>query len=167
MALKDVFSLFDSKLADTFNLKAYDPAPDREKLVKRLQATKAKFLQTEPVRGRKDFSVSNNVVAFSPTLPGGSPMILSGQTTNYIPGERFPEVIDKLVAAVDAGELDKELEAASKGDSLTGSTPEMPKVRRPRAPRDPHASAKVGWTDERRARFAASIAARKAVKQQG
>jgi hypothetical protein len=157
MALKDVLSLIDDKLADVFHTRAYDPAKDREKLVKRLEATKAKFLQTEPARGRKDFSVQNNTVAYSPTLPSGDPITLGDKPAPYyIPSERFTDVVDGLIAATKAGELDKALEG--KGEA---------KVTKPaRTPRKKTEGGSTGrgWTEERRAKFAATVAARNAAK---
>lgn len=151
MSLKDVFSLIDDKLADVFHAQKYDPAKDREKLIKRLEGTKTKFLQTEPVKGRKDFSVSNNVVEFRPTLPNGAALTLNGRDVAYVPSERFENVIDKLIAAVRAGEIDDQLEGKEAAKRSTT-----------KAPRKPRSDAGSGWSDERRAKFEATMAARKA-----
>ncbi|MDR6146152.1 hypothetical protein QE363_001945 [Sphingomonas sp. SORGH_AS870] len=157
MALKDIFNLFDDKLADVFAKKAYDPAKDRAKLVKRLETQKAKFLATEPARGAKDFKIANGVVEFRPVLPGGHPLVLGGKEVNYVPSERFADVLDKLIAEVQAGEVDDQLEGKE------GSAP-MPRARTARAPRE---GGGKGWSEERRAAYAATIAARKAAKGQG
>ncbi|MEJ8629398.1 hypothetical protein P0F65_05245 [Sphingomonas sp. I4] len=62
--------------------------------------------------------------------------------------------MDKLIAEVQAGEVDDQLEGKE------GSAP-MPRVRAARAPRG---GSGKGWSEERRAAYAATIAARKAAK---
>lgn len=163
MALKDLFALVDDKLRDIYHIVAYDAAKDRARMIKRIEETKSKFLATEPPRGRKYFGVSNNVVEYRPTLPGGGALVMEKREVSYIPAERFAEFLDGLRAEVAEGNLDKELEAASKG---TPSDPAKP-PRSPRSPRTPSTSAGegAGWSEERRQRFAASIAARKAAKE--
>lgn len=155
MALKDVLALIDSSLADVFKTVAYTPDRDRKKFADRIDATKAKFLATEPPRGKKDFSVANNVVEYRPTLNGGAVKI-GGKDVSYVPAERFDDFLTGLKAAVLAGELDKELEAAGKGDAAT--TARAPRVK------SQGTGTGRGWSEERRAAFAATIAARKAAK---
>lgn len=157
MALKDILSLIDHKLKDVYHTVAYSPAKDRAAVAKRLDDTKSKFLATEPPRGKKDFSVANNVVEFRPIVPGAGALMLAGSDVSYVPAERFADFLGGLKAAVEAGELDAELEAAH------GDQPKAAKApRAARAPREPSAGA--GWSEERRAKFAASIEARKAAK---
>jgi hypothetical protein len=157
MALKDIFTLFDDTLADVFAKKAYDPTKDREKLIKRLEAQKAKFLATEPAKGRKDFSIANGVVEFRPTLANGHPLVLNGKEANYVPSERFADVLDYLIDEVKSGQVDDQLAGKE------GSAPLPKAARAPRAKRE-GASGGSGWSEERRAAFAKTIAARKAAK---
>lgn len=164
MALKDILALVDDKLADIFKTVAYTPDRDREKFAARIDATKTKFLATEPARGKKDYSVANNVVEYRPSL-GGAPVKIGGKDVIYIPAERFVHFLDGLKAVVAAGELDKELEAASKDAPAStrglerGDTP-------PRAKRTKTEGGGTGWSPERKAKYAATIAARNAAKNQ-
>lgn len=162
MALKDLFALVDDKLKDVFHKVSYDPARDRDALTKRIDATKEKFLATEPPRGRKDFSVKNNVVEYRPTV-GGNPLVLEGREASYIPAERFAQFLDLLRAEVSEGRLDKEITAAAEGNSNANLTGEA-KPARTRKPRSDAGSGRSGWTEDRRKRFEESIAARKAAK---
>ncbi len=159
MALKDILGLIDHKLADVFHTVAYSPNRDRAAVAKRIDDTKSKFLATEPARGKKDFSVANNVVEYRPIVPGAGALLIAGKDVSYIPAERFVDFLDGLKAAVEEGELDKELEAAHDGEAVT-------KVKAARKPREPGSAGK-GWSEERRAAYAATIAARKAAKGQG
>ena len=164
MSLLDkLHALIDPKLEQTFNQKGYDPAKDRGWVVSRLEATKTQFQATETTRGggKKWWKLSNGVVAFSPTRRDGAPLVINGQTTVFIPSEHLNAFADHMIAAVNAGEFDKELTA----ETTNGTTVKMDtKPRKARAPRDPNAPVKAGWSDERRAAFAATIAARKAGK---
>lgn len=155
MSLKDILALVDDKLGDVFRTVAYTPDRDRQKFAARIDATKEKFLQTEPPRGKKDFSVANNVVEYRPTL--GGPVKIGGKDVSYVPAERFGDFLTGLKAAVMAGELDKELEAAGKGDTATTT-------RAPRVKSQGTGGGGRGWSEERRAAFAATIAARNAAK---
>ncbi len=162
MALKDILSLIDHKLKDVYHTVAYSPVKDRAAVAKRLDDTRSKFLATEPPRGKKDFSVANNVVEFRPVVPGAGALMLAGSDVSYVPAERFADFLVGLKAAVEAGELDAELEAAH-GDQAKTSTTKTPRA--PRAPREPGSGS--GWSEERRARFAASIEARQKAKAGG
>ncbi len=157
--LDKLHALIDPKLKDTFDKKAYDPAKDRQWVANRLEATKTQFASTETTRGggKRWWQLANGVVAFSPTRRDGHPLVINGQTTLFIPSERFNDFLATMTEAVNAGEFDKEFEA----DTTAGTTV---KVKTPRAPRASSGEAGKGWSEERRARFAATVAARKAAK---
>ena len=140
MALSDLLKLADDKLAELFHKKQHDPEKARRPILKGIDRTRNQFESPSPTKGKKWWKVSNNVVEFSPPFPIG------GKTTHYVPSERFPDYLTQLHGAVSAGELD---------DSF-GTAPV-------RTPRKSGAGSKA-WTPERRARFAASVAARKAKK---
>ena len=159
MALKDLLALADKKLHDVFHTKAYDPGNDRERTVLRIEDQRAKFLATEPARGKKDFVVQNNVVQYCPVVPRAGALSVGGDTTLYIPSERFVDFLDTLKTEIANGNLDRDLEAAH-GDQATATKTQ-------RAPRAARPSDGKGWSEERRARFAASIEARRAAKEKG
>ena len=159
MALKDMVALIDEKLADVFHSAKPDPVQLRAPVLKAIERTRSQFLQTEPVRGPKWFKASNSVAAFTPTLRGGYTLPINGKPTVYVPSERFLSFLDHMKDAVDAGEFDSEL--ANPGDDAPATAKvSVPKTREPRDPSAP----KRQWTPERRARFAATVAERKARK---
>lgn len=139
MALKEFLAFVDDKLEKVFSEKKPDPAKAREPAIKAVDLTLKQWGQTEPVRGRKYFKVNNSVVAFTP------PFTIGGKTTVHLPSERFPDALKALRASIEAGELDDELVsgAGKSGGSSRGGSGK-------------------GWTEERRARYQASVAARKA-----
>lgn len=149
MSLKDLLALADDKLKDVFETKGYDPAKDRARHVKGIDADIASFGNPEPTRGRKNWKASNNVVEYTSRFP------ISGKTTHYVPSERFGDFLERLKNLVTTGQFDADFEAASKGDATAPKTP--------RKKREPGTGA--GWSDERRARYAESIARRKAAKE--
>lgn len=163
MALADLFALVDDKLKDVFHKVTYDPTKDRDKMVKRIDDTKGKFIATEPAKGKKDFSISNGVVEYRPTLPGGGPLVLEKRDVNYVPSERFVDFLTILRAEVAEGRLDKEIEAAAT-KTTASLTRHAAKTGSDVASTRTYSGNKAGWSDERRERFAASIAARKAAK---
>lgn len=158
--LSKLHALIDPKLEETFNQKAYDPAKDRAWVVSRLDAAKTQFASTETTRGggKKMWKLSNGVVAFSPIRKDGMSLVVNGQTTVFIPSERFNDFLNAMVEAVQAGEFDKELSA----DTTAGTTVKV--ARKPRAGRADGSSAGAGWSSERREKFAATVAARNAAK---
>ena len=103
--------------------------------------------------------MANNVVEYRPTV-AGNPLVIEGREANYVPGERFPDFLDLMKVEVAEGRLDKEIEAAAGG---TGTATKTPRVKR-----EPGAGGGTReWSPERRAKFAATVANRKAAKAGG
>lgn len=156
MALKSFLSLVDDKLAEAFHYVAPDKTKHRKPFIKGLDKVVEQFEEGKPRGGASaQWSANNNVVHFTPKLVN-VPVTLEGKNEFFIPTERFRDAIVELRKEAEAGELDDALheayEGASKGsaretrrDSSTGSV-------------------RAGWSDERRAKFQASVAARKANK---
>ena len=140
MALSDLLKLADEKLADLFHQKQPNLEKTRKPILRGIDRTRNQFESAIPIRGKKWFKVSNNVVAFSP------PFEIGGKSSHYIPSERFADYLAHLRQAVEAGELDDSFGQA------------------PVTKRKPRAGGGKPWTPERRAKFAASVAARKKTK---
>lgn len=62
------------------------------------------------------FSEDRGTVAFSPTLANGAPLTIDGQTTVFIPADRFADYLVEMRKAVNAGVFDQEI-----ASGLTGS----------------------------------------------
>jgi hypothetical protein len=156
MALQDFLNLVDAKLHDVFHHVAADPAKARKPFVKKIDATIKQFAEGKQPRGAdKWWTANNNVVMFSPTMDGRE--IKIGKVYPLpIPSERFTDALNHLKASVEAGELDDQLIAED------GTEAPVKATRKRAAPTG--GSGRAGWTDERRERYAASIAAKKAAK---
>lgn len=61
------------------------------------------------------FSRDGDLVAFSPRLASGAPLTIDGQTTVFVPAERFPEYLVKMREQVEAGVFDREIDAGLHG----------------------------------------------------
>lgn len=117
MALKDLVGLIDNKLKDVFASKPYDPTAARKPVLKAIERTEEQFGAVPPSKApNKWWKAANNVVEFSPKV-GGSPLLINGEATNYIPSERFPDFLKAFRQAVEAGDFDKEIEAGGKGSA--------------------------------------------------
>lgn len=138
MGLKDALALVDDKLEKLFHERKPDPTKERAKFIKGIDRTGEQFHATEPVKGRKWFSVRNSIVKFTP------PHAIGGKTDHHIPSERFPDFLKHLRTATEAGELDDVL--------VSGGTATAGRSRR---------SSGGGWTPERRARYQATMAAKR------
>ena len=167
MALKDLLAKIDHNLAEIFHTVKYDPTKDRAKFAKRVLDTKTKF-ESGSSKGRKDYSVDNGVVAYRPTYNDHAIDIADLSENEFkaafIKVEQFPSALDDLVDAVNQGELDDQLEMArapatfkltSHMKTRVGSD-----VRSVRA----DGSSTREWSQERRDRYNASSAARKAAE---
>ncbi|WCP72200.1 hypothetical protein [Sphingomonas hankookensis] len=128
--------LIDNTLGTNFNTPVYDPKVGRKKLVKAID-TAAKQHSDNVTRApnRAWKTGGNNAISFTPKIDG-KPVKIAGQTTNYVPAERFQDFLSGLKAAVEAGDLDKEIKAALDSDGT-------PKASAPRS-----AAAGAGSTRE-------------------
>ena len=61
------------------------------------------------------FSRDGDLVAFSPHLPGGAPLTIDGQTTVFVPADRFAAYLAKMREQVEAGVFDREIDAGLHG----------------------------------------------------
>ena len=138
MSLANMLGLINNDLKEAFSRKPFDPADGRRKLIDGIERSREQFGREEPARGRKWFTVNNGIVAFSPTQGNSGPLTINGVTTNFIAAEVFPEFLDNMRAAVEAGEFDAELERAAKHGGMVSGTadvaiPSAPAKRRARS----------------------------------
>ena len=129
MALKDVFGFFKKGLEESFSTKPRDAAAARKPLLRGIDIALEQFQAGRMRVPRRWWTVNNDVVAFSPNLKG-VPLVLNGKTTNHVSSADFPGFLDAFREAVNAGELDTEIEAIESGSGNAGhSAPVQPKRR--------------------------------------
>lgn len=164
MALKDFLALADKKLSEAFHYVAPDKTKHRKPFLAALDKVKAQFEEGKQPRGANAmWSANNNTVRFAPKL-GGKPVVIEGEHEHFFPTERFPDALAKLRAEVEAGGLDDTLHDASESgiDPLAGGLNlSAHAIQRREANRKPE---RAGWSPERRAKFEATQAAKKANK---
>lgn len=159
MALKDFLTLADDKLAEAFEYVAPDKSKHRTPFLRGLDQVKTQYEEGKPRGGNSaQWSANNNVVRFTPKLVG-KPVAIGGKTEFHYPSGRFGDALADLRKAVEAGELDDALHEAFEGmvreqEKRDGGKPRDPSI----------GSVRAGWSKERREKFEASVAARRAAK---
>lgn len=116
MALKDMMSLIDNKLAEVFHRPAWSKEAARKPLLRGIDHAKRQFETGQTKAPNRWWKVSNGVVALTVKVKGDT-FDINGVATNHMPEERFPEFLDKFKAAVEAGEFDDELKSKGNGDA--------------------------------------------------
>lgn len=107
-------SLFDDALDAVYHRQAFDATKARKTLLKQSERARKQWSEGKQPRGEnKWWGAQNNVVKFTPNLDGTA--LLTGKNT--LPAERFGDALKHFDDAVNAGEFDKQLEAASSGTS--------------------------------------------------
>lgn len=155
MALKGFLALVDDKLSEAFHYVAPDKTRARKPFLSALDKAKAQFEEGKQPRGANAlWSAKNNIVHFTPKL-SGKPVAIEGKSEFFIPAERFPNAIAELRKEVESGALDDTLHDISEGDPLAGGV----KLSGHRLESKPQ---RAGWSPERRAKFEATQAAKKA-----
>lgn len=148
MALKDLLGFIDNKLRDTFAAKPFDRSAARKPLLRKINQTQKQFENGSTKAPGRWWKVSNDVVEFSPVLNGHS-LTINGEATNYIPSASFPQFIQAFRDAVEAGELDDQLEAIEKGRE-GGNQSATISMGRPRRKMSEEAKAKMRLAAQKR-----------------
>lgn len=153
MGLKDFLALNDKALAKQYDYVAPDKTIHRKSFLIGLTTVERQFGEGRQPRSGM-WSAKNDVVRFEPKL-SNAPVEIEGETVFHIPSERFLDALKTLRTEVEAGTLDDALHAAHEGAVAKSSPSKVD---------DRVGSVRAGWSPERRERFAASIAAKRANK---
>jgi hypothetical protein len=156
MALKDFLKLNKPELREKFAAKPYDAERARGPIIKALDKASDQYASATPVKGRKMWKSNNGVIEL--TLP----FEIEGETVATFEPDEFFDALKHLKEAVAGGELDDAIKAANEADPATAATSTT--TRKARAPRPTSTGGGNGWPEERRAKFNATIAARKAAE---
>ena len=123
MALDSIISAAKSALQDALSTSA-DPVSDRNAVLQDLHLAE-KAWATDGVRSGLWFVRDGDHVAFTPTTRNGAPLTIDGQTTNFIPRDRFADYLVNMRVAIEAGEFDREIAGALHGAAGAGGTAEV------------------------------------------
>jgi len=123
MALDRIVSAAKSALQDALSSSA-DPVSDRNAVLQDLHLAE-KAWATDGVRSGIWFVRDGDHVAFTPTTRNGAPLTIDGQTTTFIPADRFADYLVNMRVAIEEGEFDREIAGALHGAAGAGGTAEV------------------------------------------
>lgn len=134
MSLKDLLRLSNDKLHERFTAKPYDPAKDRDKVLKAIDRMEEQHRTKGVVRGRKWFS-KNEGMGITRVAP---PFKVGGKSEHFVESSQFGAFCNAFRGAVRSGELD---------DAIAGGL---------QSNRGGAGKKRAGWSAERRAAYEAS-----------
>ena len=122
MALESIINAATSVLRDAVSPSSNNLASDRDEMLQDLHLAE-KAWATDGVRSGTWFVRDGEHVAFTPTTRNGATLTIGGQTTNFIPADRFADYLVNMRSAIEAGEFDRE--GALHGSANVGGTAEV------------------------------------------
>jgi hypothetical protein len=139
MALESIINAAKSVLRDAVSPSLNNLASDRDEVLQDLHLAE-KAWATDGVRSGTWFVRDGEHVAFTPTTRNGATLTIGGQTTNFIPADRFADYLVNMRSAIEAGEFDREIAGALNGSANVGGTAEVAiPAAREGSPDDPRA----------------------------
>lgn len=124
MALESIINAAKSVLRDAVSPSSNNLASDRDEVLQDLHLAE-KAWATDGVRSGTWFVRDGEHVAFTPTTRNGATLTIGGQTTNFIPADRFADYLVNMRSAIEAGEFDREIAEALHGSANVGGTAEV------------------------------------------
>jgi hypothetical protein len=124
LALESIVNAAKSAVLDVVSPQSSDPVSDRNDVLQDLHLAE-KAWATDGVRSGTWFVRDGEHVAFTPTTRNGATLTIGGQTTNFIPADRFADYLVNMRSAIEAGEFDREIAGALHGSANVGGTAEV------------------------------------------
>jgi hypothetical protein len=124
LALESIMNAAKSAIFDVVLPQSSDPVSDRNDVLQDLHLAE-KAWATDGVRSGTWFVRDGEHVAFTPTTRNGATLTIGGQTTNFIPADRFADYLVNMRSAIEAGEFDREIAGALHGSANVGGTAEV------------------------------------------
>ena len=124
MALESIVNAAKSAVRDVVSPQSSDPVSDRDDVLQDLHLAE-KAWATDGVRSGTWFVRDGEHVAFTPTTRNGATLTIGGQTTSFIPADRFADYLVNMRSAIEAGEFDREIAGALHGSANVGGTAEV------------------------------------------
>jgi hypothetical protein len=124
LPLESILNAAKSAVLDVVSPQSSDPVSDRNDVLQDLHLAE-KAWATDGVRSGTWFVRDGEHVAFTPTTRNGATLTIGGQTTNFIPADRFADYLVNMRSAIEAGEFDREIAGALHGSANVGGTAEV------------------------------------------
>ncbi|MDD1453228.1 hypothetical protein NHF48_023490 [Sphingomonas sp. H160509] len=134
MSLESIVNAAKSVLQDAVSSPSADPVSDRNEVLEDMDLAE-KAWATDGVHSGTWFVRDGEYVAFTPTTRNGATLTIGGQTTNFIPTDRFADYLVNMRSAIKAGEFDREIEGALHGSANFGGLPRLHFQRQEKAAR--------------------------------
>jgi hypothetical protein len=122
--LESIVDAAKSALLGVVSSQPSDPVADRDDVLQDLHLAE-KAWATDGVRSGTWFVRDGEHVAFTPTTRNGATLTIGGQTTNFIPADRFADYLVNMRSAIEAGKFDREIAGALHGSANVGGTAEV------------------------------------------
>ena len=124
MALDRIIQSVTAGLQSFVATGSRDIASDRADVLQDLHLTEQAWA-TDGVRSGNWFVRDGDHVAFTPTTRNGAALTIGGQTTNFIPADRFADYLVNVRDGIERGDFDNEISNALHGSSGVGGTAEV------------------------------------------
>jgi hypothetical protein len=124
LALESIVNAAKSAVLGVVSPQSSHPVSDRNDVLQELHLAE-KAWATDGVRSGTWFVRDGEHVAFTPTARNGATLTIGGQTTNFIPADRFADYLVNMRSAIEAGEFDREIAGALHGSANVGGTAEV------------------------------------------
>jgi hypothetical protein len=124
MSLESIVNTAKSTLQDVVSPPSANPVSDRNEVLQDLYLAE-KAWATDGVPSGTWFVRDGEHVAFTPTTRNGATLTIGGQTTNFIPADRFADYLVNMRSAIEAGEFDREIAGALHGSANVGGIAEV------------------------------------------
>ena len=124
MALDRIIKSVTAGLQSFVSTGSGDIASDRADVLQDLHLTEQAWA-TDGVRSGNWFVCDGDHVAFTPTTRNGAALTIGGQTTNFIPADRFADYLVNVRDGIERGDFDNEISNALHGSSGVGGIAEV------------------------------------------
>jgi hypothetical protein len=124
LALESIVNAAKSAVLNVVSAQSSDPVSARNDVLQDLHLAE-KAWATDGVRSGTWFVRDGEHVAFTPTTRNGATLTIGGQTTNFIPADRFADYLVNMRLAIEAGEFDREIAGALHGSANVRGTAEV------------------------------------------
>lgn len=124
MALDRIIGSVTAGLQSLMSTGSGDIASGRADVLQDLRLTEQAWA-TDGVRSGNWFVRDGDHVAFTPTTRNGAALTIGGQTTNFIPADRFADYLVNVRDGIERGDFDNEISNALHGSSGVGGIAEV------------------------------------------
>lgn len=112
MTLESLVEAAKSALKNAVGRASRDRQADRATVLQDLHLAEKAWASGD---GHPWFAQDGEQVAFSPASRGGTPLTIGGQTTTFVPADRFADYLRSMRDAIDLGVFDDEIAGALQG----------------------------------------------------